>query len=87
MTTPTTPEGMAQYDDLPPAEAVVLAWTNPGDHPAWHRDRQAELRKAMPLLARALDRLAEYERTPPHRRRPHRRSRPPLWETDEGGHA
>jgi hypothetical protein len=57
-TTPTTPEGLRRYDDLPAVEAVLLAWTEPGIHPAWwHRDRQAELRKAMPLLARALDRL------------------------------
>ena len=65
MSTPTTPEGLAQYDHLPAAEAVVRAWTEPGDHPAWHRDRQAELCKSMPLLARALARLvAEYDRTP-----------------------
>jgi hypothetical protein len=57
MTTPTTPEGLRQYDHLPAVEAVLLAWTDPGTHPAWHRDRQAELRRAMPVLARALDRL------------------------------
>ena len=47
-TTPTTPEGLRRYDHLPAAEAVARWWTDPGVHPVWHRDRQAELRRAMP---------------------------------------
>lgn len=79
MSTPTPPEGLTRYDDLPPSEAVVLAWT---ELPEVGRDN---LRRDMPVLARALDRLVEHERTPPEKRRPHRRSRPPLWQTTEEG--
>lgn len=57
--TPTTPRGLRRYDDLPPAEAVVQAWTSPGPRPDWHHACVAEVRAAMPLLARALDRLAD----------------------------
>lgn len=57
-TTPTTRAGLEQYDDLQAVTAVILAWTEPGPHPAWHEDNRADLRRAMPVLGRALDRLA-----------------------------
>ncbi len=59
MTTPTTPDGLRHYDHLPAAEAIRLAWTSPGRNPDWHRKMQDTVRAAMPVLARALDRLAE----------------------------
>jgi hypothetical protein len=58
MSTPTTPTGMTRYDHMPPAEAVVLAWTKPGPRPDWHEKMCERVRLEMPLLARALDRLA-----------------------------
>lgn len=74
MSDPTPPEGLDRYDDLPPSEAVVLAWTELPD--AFRNG----LRRDLPVLARALDRLTEHERTPPNRRRPHFRRQPPLWQ-------
>ena len=59
MATPTTDEGLEHFDDLPPGLAVALAWSEPGENPQWHRKMQAEVRKQMPVLARALDRLIE----------------------------
>lgn len=59
MTTPTTPEGLAQYDHLPWPEAALLAWTEPGCHPEWHWRCRNRVREEMPLLARALDRAVE----------------------------
>lgn len=56
--TPITEEGLAQYDDLPAGEAVLLAWTEAGNNPRWHMLRQDDVRAEMPVLARALDRLA-----------------------------
>lgn len=41
-----------------PAEAVRKAWTDPGSHPEWHRRMTVEVRRSMPVLAAALDRLA-----------------------------
>lgn len=58
MRTPTTPRGRAAYDHLPPLEAIVKAWTEPGPSPYWHRTAQDQVRRAMPVLARALDRAA-----------------------------
>lgn len=58
MRTPTTPEGERRYDHLPAAEAASRAWTSSGANPEWHERAKAEVRSAMPLLARALDRLA-----------------------------
>lgn len=46
------------YDDLSPADAVVAAWQVTGPVPGYHRAMQEQVREAMPLLARALDRLA-----------------------------
>ena len=59
MGTPVTKEGLEQYDDLQPGEAVLLAWSEPGNFPQWHRQMQNEVRKNMPVLARALDRMVE----------------------------
>lgn len=58
MRTPTTPRGRAAYDHLPPFDAIVKAWTEPGPSPYWHREAQDQVRRAMPVLARALDRAA-----------------------------
>jgi len=55
--TPVT--DMALYDGLPSALAVANAWRDPGRNPIWHSARQADVRSGMPLLARALDRLAD----------------------------
>lgn len=63
MKTPITPAGLQQYDNLDPCLAIAVAWTNPGDKPAWHSYAKAVVREAMPVLARSLDRLAAtYER-------------------------
>lgn len=56
--TPVTAAGLRKYDDLPAALAAVKAWTNPGNEPRWDRQRKAEARAGLPVLARALDRLA-----------------------------
>jgi hypothetical protein len=65
MTTPTTPEGLTQYDHLPWHEAVLAAWTQPGSHPGWHELRRRLLGEDWPLLARALNRAeAETGRRP-----------------------
>jgi hypothetical protein len=59
--TPVTPSGLAQFDDLPAMQAVVKAWTDPGSHPDWHNHMKVRLSNQMPVLARALDRLAKEE--------------------------
>lgn len=56
--TPVTKEGLVQYDELPSGVAVLMAWTEPGGNPLWHFEMQDEVRKKMPVLARALDRMA-----------------------------
>ena len=50
-------KNIEMYDKLPPDLAVVRAWNDPGRSPMAHREAQDNLRKSMPLLARALDRL------------------------------
>jgi hypothetical protein len=57
-TTPVTPAGLRQYDHMVPIDAVMAAWFIAGDNPVWHHRMQRRVRKSMPLLARALDRLA-----------------------------
>jgi len=58
------------------ARAVLAAWANPGANSAYHRKMQAELRRAWPVLAGALDRLAAGEdRQPADRVVPIRASR------------
>lgn len=61
--TPTTPEGLEQFDHLEPAEAVRMAWTDPGNYPAYHRAIQVEVQNKMPVLARALDRLTGHTKS------------------------
>ena len=50
------------YDRLAAVDAVTAAWTRPGPNPEYHRRMQAEVRQSMPVLARALDRLARERR-------------------------
>jgi len=57
MNTPMTRQGERQYDSLDPVEALRRAWSVSGTHPTWHRAAQDVVRRAMPLVARALDRL------------------------------
>ena len=54
--TPVTEEGLKQYDELPSGVAVLMAWAEPGGNPLFHFEMQEEVRKKMPVLARALDR-------------------------------
>jgi hypothetical protein len=56
---PFTEEGLKKYDDFAPGEAIILAWSEPGDFPRWHSKMQEEVRTKMPVLARALDRMVE----------------------------
>lgn len=58
MKTPTTPEGLTQYDHLPPHEAVRKAWTDAGKNPPFHFAAKQQVAATMPVLARALERLA-----------------------------
>lgn len=51
--------GLRRYDALDPEEAILLAWTVAGGHPRYHAEQQQIVRERMPLLARALDRMAE----------------------------
>jgi hypothetical protein len=59
MRTPASSTGVRKFDHLSPAEAVQRAWLDPGNHPDWHRRMQERVRLEMPVLARALDRLAK----------------------------
>lgn len=52
-------KNIEMYDKLPPDRAVVRAWIDPGRSPQTHREAQDNLRKSMPLLARALDRMVD----------------------------
>lgn len=54
---PTPRPGLHMYDHLPPVEAVVRAWNQPGTNPEWHEAMRRQTRYNMPILARALDRL------------------------------
>lgn len=47
------------YDHLPSLEAALRAWSNYGPCPQYHMLMQNQVREAMPLLARALDRAAQ----------------------------
>ena len=38
--------------------AIMAAWMNPGPQPGYHRAMQAEVHRAMPVLAAALERAA-----------------------------
>lgn len=52
-------KNIEMYDKLDPASAVRRAWKDPGVAVWTHRAAQDNLRKTMPLLARALDRLVD----------------------------
>lgn len=57
---------LLRYDHLLPVEAVVAAWTASGRLPNQRKIAQHAVRDIMPVLARALNRLAdEYGRPPP----------------------
>lgn len=45
-------------------QAVVQAWTDAGRVPSWHRRAQKVVRRAMPVLAASLDRLAAVAERP-----------------------
>ena len=60
--TPATDEALAQLDTQDPVAAVISAWTVPGEHPEWHRMMQRQVSIQMPVLAKALDRLAGTDR-------------------------
>ena len=47
-----------KYDDLPAEVAVFIAWHNTGPHPDAHYYAIKQVQKYMPLLAKALDRMA-----------------------------
>jgi hypothetical protein len=53
------PEGLKQYDHLPPDQAIVRAWTEGGPSPRWHALAIRDVVNVMPLLARAVERLVE----------------------------
>lgn len=54
---------ITMYDSIPPEEAAAAAWTEYGSNPRQHKSAQEELRKSMPLLARALDRLVDSQKS------------------------
>ncbi len=56
--TPITPDGLIKYDHLSPMEATIRAWTIPGRELYWHIGMKEKVSQQMPLLARALNRLA-----------------------------
>lgn len=64
-TTPVTPEGLKTWDHLTPIEAVKAAWNAEGSRREWHHVAQGVVQHAMPLLARALNRLSWEEGAPP----------------------
>lgn len=59
MKMPVTRKGLRQYDNMPAIEAVAKAWNVPGRHPRAHEQAKREVKDAMPLLYRALERLIE----------------------------
>lgn len=46
-----------KYDHLPPEEAIRKAWFDEGSNVLWHEYMQDQIRKQMPLLGRAIERL------------------------------
>lgn len=59
MSTPFTEEGLKQFDNEPVIVAIARAWTESGKYPSWHYRMQNVVRRNMPVLGRALDRLAD----------------------------
>ena len=51
--------GVYKYDSLPAMQAVIMAWSVPGLNPQAHAAANAAIRKANPILARALDRAVK----------------------------
>lgn len=56
--TPVTELGMMKFDKMDSLDAALAAWNDPGKHPSWHKICQDNVRQAMPLLAKALDRAS-----------------------------
>lgn len=56
--TPFTLDGLNQHDHLPVSEALFHWWVDPGVNPEWHKQQRQVVRRAMPGVARSLDRLA-----------------------------
>lgn len=52
---------LEMYDHLPPMEAALAAWVEPGRYPHLHEAKRRLVRAEMPLLARALDRAERNE--------------------------
>ena len=52
------PDAIKLYDHLPAEQAVLAAWVNPGLSLEYHRVKRNKVIANMPVLARALDRLA-----------------------------
>jgi hypothetical protein len=50
---------LTKFDDASPGEAVMLAWLESEDFPYWHSVMKTRVRRNMPHLARALDRMVE----------------------------
>lgn len=59
ISTPVTEQGLQKYDGYPRVFAIDLSWREPGSNPEHHAKMQQVVREAMPLLARALDRMYE----------------------------
>lgn len=57
--TPVTRKGLKQFDWMTPEQAVLNAWTQVGGNFNYHFKMMQEVREAMPLLARALDRMVK----------------------------
>ena len=57
--TPVTRKGLKQFDWMTPEQAALNAWTQVGGNPYWHDKMRTQVRDAMPLLARALDRMVK----------------------------
>lgn len=57
--TPISDDKMEMYDHLTPEMAVFRAWTEPGENYNWHLSQQRNVTRMMPLLGRALNRMAE----------------------------
>ena len=56
--TPVTEYGLQKFDHLPAHEAVLKAWVDSGANHAWHEQQRGVVEDVMPLLARALKRMA-----------------------------
>lgn len=52
-------EQIGQLDHLDPLEAVLQAWNDPGQDPEIAEAARQEVRRVMPILARALDRIVD----------------------------